>query len=290
MVQTVDFITPVIDDPYDFGCVAAANALSDVWAMGGDPLFCMNLVGFPRDRLSLDVLAAILSGGADTAAAAGAVVVGGHSVDDVEVKYGMSVTGRVTDAALMINRAGRAGDALVLTKPLGTGVLFGDVRRGTIEPVALAAMTRSMKALNAGAARAAARAGVVAATDITGFGLIGHAHQLARASGLRVRLDAVACPRLPGVEARLASASLDGGCRRNIDYVERIGIGGAPGHAALRLLADPQTSGGLLLAVAPERVEVLTDALGEEGALAAAVVGALLAADADRPIGHVEIG
>ncbi len=244
LVSTADFFTPVVDDPYDWGRIAAANALSDVYAMGGTPLVAVNLLCWPRDVLPFPVAAEVLRGGLDVATAAGCHVAGGHSVDDPEPKYGMAVTGLVDPFALMRNDAGRAGEPLTLTKPLGIGVLNSRHKAtGEAFPQAVEAMTT----LNRDAAAAAVEAGIRAATDVTGFGLLGHLLKLARASGVTAVVDAAAVPYLAGAREALRDGYVSGGSRRNLDWVRPYASLEVPEDEAL-LLADAQTSGGLLLA------------------------------------------
>jgi selenide,water dikinase len=243
LVATADFFTPVLDDPYDWGRVAAANALSDVYAMGGTPVVAVNLLSWPRDRLPAEVAREVLRGGLDVARSAGCLVAGGHSVDDPEPKYGMAVTGVADPDALIRNDAAVAGLPLTLTKPLGTGVLNSRHKAtGEVFPQAVATMT----ALNREAAGAAVGAGIRAGTDVTGFGLLGHAYKLARASGVSLRLDAAAVPYLDGARAALRDGFVSGGTRRNLDWVRPV-LSAAVDEDELLLLADAQTSGGLLL-------------------------------------------
>src|SRR5215211_804028 len=252
LVQTVDFFTPIVDDPYDFGRIAAANALSDVYAMGGRPLTALNLVAFPLERLGPVVLEAILRGGLDVCAQAGATVVGGHSIDDPEPKYGLAVTGIVAPTELLTNAGGRAGDALVLTKPLGVGAIATAAKRGACPPELLAAAVEAMVTLNAAAAEAARDAGAHAVTDVTGYGLLGHLHSLALASGVAAEIDAAAVPAIAGVDDLLADEeAVSGGSRRNREYAD----GFTTWHEAVpdwrrRLVCDATTSGGLLVATA----------------------------------------
>jgi selenide, water dikinase len=259
LIQTVDFFTPIVDDPYDFGRIAAANALSDVYAMGGRPLTALNLVAFPLERLGADVLGAILRGGLDVCVAAGATIVGGHSIDDPEPKYGLSVTGVVAPAALLTNANGHAGDLLVLTKPLGVGAISTAWKRGNCPPELLRAAVTVMVELNAAAAEAAAAVGAHAVTDVTGFGLLGHLHSLARASGVAAEVVAAAVPAIAGVEALLADdAAVSGGSRRNRTYADGFTRWEHDVPAwRRRLLCDATTSGGLLAAVPPERASRL---------------------------------
>ena len=256
LIHTADFFTPIVDDPYAFGRIAAANALSDVYAMGGEPLTALNLVAFSLDDLGPEVLAEILRGGGDAAAEAGAAVVGGHSIDDREPKYGMAVIGTVHPDELLTNAGGRPGDALVLTKPLGAGAIATAGKRGLDMPEGtLEAAIEVMSMLNAAAARAALAAGGHAATDVTGFGLLGHAHELAQASGLAAEIDAEAIPALPGaLDLMAGEEAVAGGSRRNRAHAERF-ASFAPGvaPARVRLACDAMTSGGLLVAVEPER-------------------------------------
>jgi selenide, water dikinase len=274
LVLTTDFFTPIVDDPYTFGTIAAANALSDVYAMGGRPLYCLNLVGWPRATLPLDDLAEVLRGGADVVRGAGASIVGGHSIDDPEPKYGLVVVGEVRPADLTTNAAARPGDWLVLTKPLGTGVIATAIKRGAAAAGTVEAAVRTMAALNDGAARAARTAGVRAATDVTGFGLLGHLRSMLLASGVSARLWAGAVPFLPDVRSLAAEGHVPGGTKRNLDAVSESTIfeAGIPPLDRL-LLADAQTSGGLLVAVRPEAGEDLLAALRREGTLAAARIG-----------------
>jgi selenide,water dikinase len=244
VVATADFFTPVVDDAYDFGRIAAANALSDIYAMGGRPLVAVNLVGWPREVLPGELLREVLRGGLDVARAAGCVIGGGHSIDDPEPKYGLAVTGVADPRRLLRNDAARAGRPITLTKPLGIGVLNNRHKAtGEVFPQAIAAMT----ALNRDAARAALAAGIEAATDVTGFGLLGHLHKMARASGVTAVIDAAAVPYLDGARAALAAGFVSGGTCRNLDWV-RPHLTSAASEDELLLLADAQTSGGLLLA------------------------------------------
>jgi len=246
IVMTTDFFTPVVDDAYDWGRIAAANALSDVYAMGGEPLVAVNLLAWPRDRIPFELAAEVLRGGADIAAEASCFLAGGHSIDDPEPKYGLAVTGTADPSRLMRNDAGVAGMPLTLTKPLGLGVLNNRHKAtGEVFPEAVAAMTT----LNRDASRAALAAGAVCATDVTGFGLLGHLYKLARASGVSAVIDATAVPYLEAARKSYAAGYVPGGSRRNLDWV-RPHIEAASGidEGELILLADAQTSGGLLVA------------------------------------------
>ncbi|MFI9642951.1 selenide, water dikinase SelD [Micromonospora sp. NPDC051925] len=245
LVTTADFFTPVVDDAYDWGRIAAANALSDVYAMGGTPLVALNLLCWPRDTLPLELAREVLRGGQDVARQAGCHLAGGHSVDDDGPKYGLAVTGLVRPEELITLDAGRAGLPLSLTKPLGVGVLNTRHKAtGEVFAEAVALMTT----LNREAARAAVAAGIRCGTDVTGFGLLGHASKLARASGLTVAIDAARVPYLAGAREAVRDGYVSGGTRRNLDWVAPWTGFGATGEADRLLLADAQTSGGLLLA------------------------------------------
>lgn len=254
LVQTVDFFAPIVDDPYDFGQVAAANALSDVYAMGGEPLTALSIVGFPTGKLPLAVLSTILRGGQDKVHEAGASLVGGHTIIDDEVKFGLSVTGRVHPDRILSNARARVGDVLVLTKPLGTGLVATAVKRGSASAAHESAMIASMKRLNRDASRAALAVGAQCATDITGYGLLGHASHIARASNVSLHLRAGALPVLPGALEALAAGVRTGSTERNDAFVAPDVDWGDVGETQRALLVDPQTSGGLLVAVPPDRV------------------------------------
>ena len=243
VVSTADFFTPVVDDAYDWGRIAAANALSDVYAMGGRPVLAINLVTWPREALPVELLGEVLRGGLDIARRAQCPVAGGHSIDDPEPKYGMAVTGLVDPQRLLRNDAARPGLPLSLTKPLGVGVL-NNRHKATGEVFAHA--VDNMARLNRQAAEAAVAAGAEAATDVTGFGLLGHLYKMARASGVTAVVDAAAVPYLDGARAALAEGYVSGGTRRNLDWV-RPHLSAAVGEDELLLLADAQTSGGLLV-------------------------------------------
>ena len=245
LIATTDFFTPVVDDAYDWGRIAAANALSDVYAMGGTPVVAVNLLGWPRETLPFELAGEVLRGGLDVCGKAGCHLAGGHSIDDPEPKYGLAVTGVADPSRLLRNDAGRAGVPLTLTKPLGIGVLNSRHKAtGERFPQAIDVMTT----LNDTAARAALAAGAVCATDVTGFGLLGHLHKLARASGVTARLDPAAVPYVDGAREALLAGYVSGGTRRNLDWVRpHVDLSRLSPDDAL-LLADAQTSGGLLVA------------------------------------------
>ncbi|WP_392424385.1 selenide, water dikinase SelD [Barrientosiimonas humi] len=243
VIATADFFTPVVDDPFTFGRIAATNAMSDVWAMGGEPLVGVNLLAWPRDRVPFELAAEVLRGGAAAFEEAGAHLAGGHSIDDPEPKYGVAVTGLADPQRLLRNDTGRAGLPLTLTKPLGLGVLNNRHKAtGEVFPEAVEVMTT----LNQAASRAALAAGAETATDITGFGLLGHLLKLVRASGVSAVVDASAVPYVGGAREALAEGFVPGGSRRNLDWV-RQHLTSAVGEDELVLLADAQTSGGLLV-------------------------------------------
>jgi selenide,water dikinase len=244
VVMTADFFSPVVDDPFDWGRIAAANALSDVYAMGGEPLVAVNLLAWPRDRIAFALAAEVLRGGLAVCREAGCHLAGGHSIDDAEPKYGLAVTGTADPDRLLRNDAGIAGLPLTLTKPLGLGVLNNRHKAtGDVLPEAIAAMTT----LNRDAARAALDAGASCATDVTGFGLLGHLYKLCRASGVSAVIDAASVPYLEGSRAAYAAGFVPGGSRRNLEWV-RPHVSSSVSEDELMLLADAQTSGGLLVA------------------------------------------
>jgi len=271
IVETVDFFTPVVDDPYWFGRIAAANAFSDIWAMGARPLFALNLVGFPVKTLPLEVLSEILRGGADAATEAGAPVLGGHSIDDPEPKYGMAVTGVVHPGRILRNVGARPGDQILLTKPLGSGIVATAIKRA-VAPEALAERaTRLMATLNKAAGEVLAASGAVSAlTDVTGFGLLGHAWEMAEGSRVILRIDSGRVPVLDGVRDLVEKDVLPGGSKANLDWVRpNVRFGPAVSVATQLILADAQTNGGLLAAVRPERVGAVLALLADAGVAAA---------------------
>ncbi len=285
LVMTTDVIAPIVDDPVTFGEIAAVNAISDVYAMGGRPRFALNLVFFPDDRLPLSVLQDILRGGAAACARAGVAVVGGHSVRDAELKFGLAVTGEVALDRVLDNRRARAGQALVVTKALGTGVLGTAIKQGCASPVELAAAVASMTQLNDVALAIARDHGVTACTDVTGFGLLGHLRNILRGSGLVARLDMAALPVLPGVLQHIAQGRVPGGSRQNLAFMQPSLQTSGTDDPVLRLVAaDAQTSGGLLLTVPSDRATALATALIARGQVGA-VIGRLEAATATLPVG-----
>ncbi|WP_034489120.1 selenide, water dikinase SelD [Actinomadura oligospora] len=272
LILTTDFFTPIVDDPYDWGRIAATNALSDVYAMGGRPLMAVNLAAWPGDDLPVETLGEVMRGGADAASAGGCLVVGGHTISDPVPKYGMAVVGMARpDRLFAIDRAA-AGCHLVLTKAIGTGVVSTAVKRGAADPETVAAAVASMTTLNAGASEAALAAGVRAATDVTGFGLLGHLHRMTRAAGIAAEIRAESVPLLPGALDLAAAGFVPGGTKANTTYLSGfVAIAdGLPPELAV-LLHDAQTSGGLLLVVPDDPDALIADLRGR--GLPAALVG-----------------
>lgn len=266
LVQTVDFFTPVVDDPYWFGAIAAANALSDVYAMGGTPLTALNIAAFPVGVLPLDVLAEILRGGAEKVLEAGVTLVGGHTVDDPEPKYGLAVTGTIHPDRIITNAGARVGDVLVLTKPLGSGIATTAIKQGRAPAPLQEAVIATMARLNRAAAAAMVEVGVHAATDVTGFGLLGHLAEMAAGSGLAAGVSAGSVPLLAGVLDLAGEGVVPGGTYRNLDSLDgRLTVDAGVSERQRLVLGDAQTSGGLLIAVSPDRLEALLAALNRRG-------------------------
>jgi selenium donor protein len=279
IVQTVDFFTPIVDDPHDFGAISAANSLSDLYAMGARPLFALSVVGFPSNRLPLVILERILQGAADTARAAGIHILGGHSVEDTEPKFGLVATGSVHPDRILTNAGAQVGDELILTKPLGTGILTTAMKRQLAAPEVARAGIETMRSLNAAAAEAMAAVTVHACTDVTGFGLLGHLREMAVASGVDVELDFAAVPLLPGVRELAAAGSVPGGSLDNLAHVEpHVEWSESPSRLDKLLLADAQTSGGLLIALPGDDAKELLAALTQRGLHQAARIGRFTAA------------
>ena len=260
LVLTIDFFTPIVDDPFQFGQIAAANALSDVYAMGGTPLVAMNVVAFPLEQLGASVLTEVLQGGAEVAARAGISIVGGHSIDDSEPKYGLSVTGTVHPDQILSNAGGRPGDVLALTKPLGVGAIVTARKRATHDAPLLEAAVAVMSELNDTASATARAAAATAATDVTGFGLLGHLHSLGLASGVGARISSARVPAIAGVLDLLEDEhAVSGGSARNREYADTFTcFADSVPDSRRRLLCDATTSGGLLVAAAAERVDAIS--------------------------------
>jgi selenide,water dikinase len=281
IVQTVDFFTPIVDNPYDFGAIAATNALSDIYAMGAKPITALNLVAFPKDG-PLEVLGEIMRGGADKAREAGVSIIGGHSIDDKEPKYGMAVTGIVHPDRIVQKGNIKAGDKLVLTKPLGIGIIATALKVNRASDTMIATAVRNMKTLNKSASEAMVEAGVRGATDITGFGLLGHLREMLRQSNTSARLALANVPFIPGVRA-LAKFSIPGGTRANLKYVaDALVWGEGIAEDEKLMLADAQTSGGMLIAIAPDKLDALLAGLALRNVETRAVIGEVVAGDAGK--------
>ncbi len=286
IIQTVDFFTPIVDDPYTFGQIAVANALSDVYAMGGRPLTAMNIVCFPVKSLDISVLKDILRGGIDKMSEAQVVLLGGHSVDDTELKYGLSVTGTVHPKRLVTNSGAKAGDKIILTKPLGTGIINTALKAGVVDEPTIAKVTKCMATLNDKASELMQEVGVNACTDITGFGLIGHTCQLAQKSQVGINFHLASIPFFPEAAEFAKQGLCPGGLQRNRDfYSTALRISPKiPAHMQ-DILFDPQTSGGLLICVAHKKAEILLKKLQQAGVEDAAIIGEVVS----KPKGVVTV-
>ena len=272
LIQTLDFFTPIVDDPYLFGQIAAANSLSDVYAMGGKPLTAMNIVTFPVCRLDAEVLLAILSGGQQKIAEAGAVMVGGHTIDDDEPKYGLSVTGTVHPSRILTNAGAQPGDALILTKAIGTGVLYTALK-AELFPEGVVAAAAGMAQLNRYAAQAMERYAVNACTDITGFGLLGHAYEMSAASGVDMEVYSGEVPLLPDAAEAANMGLVPAGAYANREYLKAVSFDPAVPENIRDLLFDPQTSGGLLISIPAGQADALLADMKESGVEYAACIG-----------------
>jgi len=282
IVQSVDYFTPVVDDPYTFGLITAANSLSDLYAMGAQPLFALNIVGFPSKKLSMNVLAEILKGGAAKAAEAGISVIGGHTIDDPEPKYGMVVTAVINPAQVVTNAGAKAGDRLVLTKPLGLGIITTAMKKGLVSPEVIAEAIEVMSTLNKAAAEAMVKVGVNACTDITGFGFLGHLHEMAKASHLGAKISLADVPVIPETWNLMNNKQgvVPGGSQRNLEFLrEDLIINPGITEVDLTVLSDAQTSGGLLISVTEEKLPNLLQELKEAGVQTIALVGTMVEDD-----------
>lgn len=283
LVQTVDYFTPIVDDPFSFGQIAAANALSDIYAMGGKPLTVMNIVGFPISKLDKSILADILRGGADKVREAGATLVGGHSIDDVDPKFGMAVTGLIDPAKIWTNAGARPGDALILTKPIGIGIVTKAIKEGVASQEAIREAVHWMTMLNREAAEIAHRHTVRAATDVTGFGLLGHALEMAQGAGIGLTLYAQAVEICAGTVEYAEQGLVPAGSKRNFAYVApHVDFAEDVSELVRTILADAVTSGGLLLAAPSEEAEALAAELRDAGMTRAAVIGEFTLEDPGR--------
>jgi selenide,water dikinase len=274
IVNTVDFFTPIVDDPYLFGQISAANSLSDVYAMGGEPKTCMNIVCFPKGKMDISILGEILKGGADKVKESGAVIIGGHSIIDEELKYGMSVTGVIHPDKIFRNVGVQEGDALILTKPLGTGIVTTALKRGKASEESVNQAVASMIALNAAASQVARKHPVHAVSDVTGFGILGHAQEMASGSGITLVIESAKLPLLKSAVRLAEKGYVTGGCKRNKDYLDdKMVIEKSIREGLVQVALDPQTSGGLLIAVAKRHAAKVVDDLHAAGVTAACEVG-----------------
>lgn len=286
IILTIDFFTPIVDDPYTFGQIAVANSLSDVYAMGGKPLTAMNVVCFPVQTMDLSVLKDVLRGGADKMIEGGVLLVGGHSIEDSELKYGLSVTGTVHPKRLVTNSGAKAGDKLILTKPLGTGILSTAIKGKMADEKMASNVAKCMATLNNKAAESMQEIGVHACTDVTGFGLIGHTVEIAQNSRIGINISSSSVPLLPGVEDLALRACSPGGAYKNVKFYSSSVIiaDNVPFHMN-DILYDPQTSGGLLISLAPRKAKILLDRLRHAGVEDAAIIGEVVS----QPRGMVTV-
>ena len=284
LVQTTDFFTPIVDDPFSFGQIAAANSLSDVYAMGGRPLTAMNMVAFPIEKMNGSILREILRGGYSKIHEAGAILVGGHSIDDPEIKYGLSVTGIVHPDRILTNARARPGDRLILTKPLGTGIIGTALKGEMASQEAVKTITESMTTLNNVAYEVMVEVGVNACTDITGFGLLGHAMEMAIASDVGIAIKSQSVPLFPEAEEYAKMGLVPGGTARNREFCScRVEISGDISNEKMDILYDAQTSGGLFISVEGEKAQRLLEQLHAKGVKLAAIIGEVI----EEPKGRI---
>jgi selenide,water dikinase len=284
IVQTLDFFTPIVDDPYAFGQIAAANALSDVYAMGGKPLTAMNIVCFPQKTLAISVLKDILVGGLDKMHEAGVILIGGHSVEDEELKYGLSVMGTIHPARVVLNTGARAGDRLILTKPLGTGIISTAIKGKKADEQAIARIVKSMSTLNQKASELMQATGVNACTDITGFGFLGHVAEMVEGSGVGMIIDSAAVPFFPEAKELAEMGMIPGGLHRNREFrTDMVEMAQGISRYLADILFDPQTSGGLLISVPKRKATELLDRMHQAGISEAAIIGEVVA----KPKGRI---
>ena len=274
LIQSVDFFTPIVDDPFTFGQIAATNSLSDIYAMGGKPLYALNIAEFPSDDLPLDILSQVLDGGLDVAKKAGIPILGGHTLVDPVPKYGLVVTGRVEKDNLTLNSTAKAGDVLILTKPLGLGIISTAIKKDKSPDFIVDEAVKTMTHLNRGAAEAMNAIGVHACTDVTGYGLLGHLLEMCQASEVSATLEFNTIPLIQGVYELAQKGFVPGGTKRNMDYVSsHVNFSKILSKEQQYLLADAQTSGGLLISVAKEKVHDLQNLLNENGCLTSSIIG-----------------
>ena len=274
IVNTVDFFTPIVDDPYIFGQISAANSLSDVYAMGGDPVTCMNIVCFPKDKMDIEILGEILKGGADKVKESGAVIIGGHSIIDEEIKFGMAVTGVIHPDKIFRNVGVQEGDVLILTKALGTGIITTALKKGKASDESVNEAVESMTTLNAAASVVARKHPVHACSDVTGFGILGHALGMASGSGVTLVIESAKMPLLRRAASLAEKGYITGGCKRNREYLnDKMAIDKSIREGLIEVALDPQTSGGLLLAIGKRHAAKLLDELHGAGVTQAVEVG-----------------
>ena len=277
LVQTVDFFTPIVDDPYQFGQIAAANSLSDIYAMGAKPIFALNIVGFPINDLPKKMLTTILQGGADKAKEAGIPTVGGHSVDDKEPKYGLVVTGEVEEKNIVTNKSATPGDVLVLTKPLGTGIIATAIKKGVVKNDVIRAAVESMSALNELASKIMVELGVKTATDVSGFGLLGHLNEICEASKVSAEIKYDDLPLLPGVNKLASDGIISGGTKRNLSFAESFTQFLEDRTKIEKLItSDAQTSGGLLISLPPDSAKMFIKKFNERSPIKAQEIGNII--------------
>ena len=277
LVQTVDFFTPIVDDPYQFGQIAAANSLSDIYAMGAKPIFALNIVGFPINDLPNEMLTTILQGGADKAKEAGIPTVGGHSVDDKEPKYGLVVTGEVEEKNIVTNKSATPGDVLVLTKPLGTGIIATAIKKGVVKNDVIRAAVESMSALNELASKIMVELGVKTATDVSGFGLLGHLNEICEASKVSAEIKYDDLPLLPGVNKLASDGIIPGGTKRNLSFATSFTYFHDQLTKIQQLIsADAQTSGGLLISLSPDSAKMFIKKFNERSPIKAQKIGTII--------------
>ena len=278
VVQTLDFFTPIVDDPYPFGQIAAANALSDVYAMGGKPLTAMNIVCFPINTMGISILKEILAGGVDKIHEAGVILVGGHSVEDQELKYGLSITGTIHPAKVVLNIGARASDELILTKPLGTGIISTALKGKMVDKETMAKVIKSMATLNRKASELMQEIGVNACTDVTGFGLLGHASEMIEGTDVGMVIRSAAVPFFPETKELAQKGMIPGGLHRNREFrLNMVEIAQEVPDYLADILFDPQTSGGLLISVSEQKASVLLERMHKEGIKEAVIIGEVIA-------------
>jgi selenide,water dikinase len=283
IVQTVDFFTPIVDDAYQFGQIAVANALSDVYAMGGRPLTALNIVCFPQKVMDISVLRDVLKGGIDKMHEAGVILVGGHTIEDPELKYGIAVTGTIHPDKVVQNGTARAGDSLILTKPLGTGIISTAIKGGEADEKSIESIVKSMSALNRTASELMVEVGVNAGTDVTGFGLLGHACEMIESADVGMVIDSAAVPYFPGAKKLAEMGMIPGGLHRNRDFRKHmVDIDNNVPQYLQDILYDPQTSGGLLIAVPEEKAPKLLEKLHKKGVSEAVIIGKVVAENKGR--------